>query len=89
VVAASPADFGKLIADDEKWAKVIGAQHRRLRVVAQLRRGAEYLSALAMFLVERVSWRIKKVTSFASLFRGWLPQAGVAGMWRFTAAIST
>jgi hypothetical protein len=25
VVAASPADFGKLIADDEKWAKVIGA----------------------------------------------------------------
>jgi hypothetical protein len=44
---------------------------------------------LAMFLVERVSWRIKMVTSFASLIRGWLPQAGVAGMWRFTAAIST
>ena len=47
------------------------------------------LSALAMFLVSSGTLADQEVTSLASLIRSWLPQAGVAGMWRFTAATST
>jgi hypothetical protein len=32
---------------------------------------------------------IDTVAKYASLIRSWLPEAGVAGMWRFTAATST
>ena len=32
---------------------------------------------------------IDPVAKYASLIRSRLPEAGVAGMWRFTAAIST
>ena len=31
---------------------------------------------------------IDTVAKYASLIRSWLPEAGVAGMWRFTAATS-